>query len=428
VRILFDVHLMEIGGSQLNAIELAEGARAAGHEVIVFGPPGELVDVVHELGLEFVQSPVERDWVSVRRMRALTRLARSRKVDVAHGFEWTPAIDLAFGPNRADALPIVITIMSMSVAGFLPRHVPLIVGTNELSQGDLDGQEVHVIEPWIEDDRNAPGVVGGRESRRRFDVGDDEVLVSVVCRLTHNLEKLDGVLVAMETVVALNDERADGAPQVVLLVVGGGEGLEEVKELAARLNAGRSTPAVVVAGPMTDPRAAYDAADIVIGMGSSALKGLAFEKPLVVQGASGYWETFDRGSSEQFFSRGFIGDGPNTRGLIGAEALRTALEPLRDNETLRRDLGRFGRDVIEQRFSLRHAVDQHLSIYARAIENPPSNAERRRSLLRCAAAYSEWAFRARTSQALARVTGAGERFGLPQWRPNEGWSRHAPRK
>ena len=39
-----------------------------------------------------------------------------------------------------------------------------------------------------------------------------------------------------------------------------------------------------LAGEMLDPRPAYAAADVVLGMGGSALRGMAFGKPLVVQG------------------------------------------------------------------------------------------------------------------------------------------------
>jgi glycosyltransferase involved in cell wall biosynthesis len=420
VRILYDIHLMEIGGSQLNAIELADAMRDAGHEVILFGPPGELEQVVESLGLEFIRSSVESDWPSARRMRTLTALVRTRQVDIAHGFEWGPALDLAFGPNRAAGLPIVVTILSMSVAHFLPRHVPLIVGTNELACGNFGDQDVHVIEPWIKEESNAPGAVGGRDRRREFGVDDDTVLVAVVCRLTRNLEKLDGVLVAIEVVAAMNDERPTDAPNMALVVAGGGEGLEEVEALAARVNQARVVPAVEVVGPMTDPRVAYDAADVVIGMGSSALKGMAFGKPLVVQGTGGYWETFTRSSGHQFLSRGFIGHGENSTGASGANALRDALTSLRDDVQLRDDLGRYGREVIERGFSLGQAVERHLHIYSAALEIRPTPAQRRRALGRSAVLFAVWWLRAKGSMTLVRVTRAGKRFGVPQWRADVG--------
>ena len=40
MRIVVYPHRLEIGGSQINAIELAAAVRDLGHEVIVFGQPG----------------------------------------------------------------------------------------------------------------------------------------------------------------------------------------------------------------------------------------------------------------------------------------------------------------------------------------------------------------------------------------------------
>ena len=41
---------------------------------------------------------------------------------------------------------------------------------------------------------------------------------------------------------------------------------------------------VLLTGEIADPRPAYAAADVVVGQGGSALRGMAFGKPLVVVG------------------------------------------------------------------------------------------------------------------------------------------------
>ena len=50
MRLLVAPHDLNIGGSQINAIDLAAGAAEAGHEVTVFGVPGPLVDLVPTVG------------------------------------------------------------------------------------------------------------------------------------------------------------------------------------------------------------------------------------------------------------------------------------------------------------------------------------------------------------------------------------------
>jgi L-malate glycosyltransferase len=60
VRVVVYPHMLEIGGSQLNAIELAAAVRDLGHDVLVFGQPGPLADRVRDLELELVTAPAPR--------------------------------------------------------------------------------------------------------------------------------------------------------------------------------------------------------------------------------------------------------------------------------------------------------------------------------------------------------------------------------
>ena len=56
-EILVYPHTMEIGGSQLNAVQLAGAVRCLGHEVIIVSEAGPLVQRVREMRLEHVEIP-----------------------------------------------------------------------------------------------------------------------------------------------------------------------------------------------------------------------------------------------------------------------------------------------------------------------------------------------------------------------------------
>jgi hypothetical protein len=107
MRVVVYPHLLEIGGSQLNAVELAGAVRDLGHEVIVFGQPGPLVERIAELGLEFVAAPRPRGRPAPRVMLALNELVRRRAVDVVHGYEWTAASEAYWGPRARLGVPAV---------------------------------------------------------------------------------------------------------------------------------------------------------------------------------------------------------------------------------------------------------------------------------------------------------------------------------
>lgn len=394
MRVLIYPHLMEIGGSQLNAIELANGlARTEGLEVTLFAPPGDLMARVSHYGLDCIESPVGGSWPSPRNIALLNKIVDRRGIDVVHGFEWGPSVELAFGPHRKFRTPMVTTVLSMSVPHLLPTHETMIVGTAEL-QRMQEGlrPRTFLMEPPIDTELNRSD--RGRDlARKELGLPPDGLIVSVICRLTSDLDKSEGVRQAIEVVSRLCGEQA-----ITLLVVGDGPELGDIRQAAAAANARAGVEAVVVIGGLLDPRPAYDAADIVIGMGSSALKGMSFGKPLVVQGEDGFWQLLEPASLSGFLDEGFFGHGG-----AGEADLERALRRLAVDENLRADLGTLGRDLVVSRYSLKSAVRMQRDIYAEAVSRRPSGREQSAALRRTAVELAK--FKALTTARAVRSSG-----------------------
>ena len=121
---------------------------------------------------------------------------------------------------------------------------------------------------------------------------------------------------------------------------------------------------MTLTGELADPRPAYAAADVMLGMGGSALRSLAFAKPLVVQGEHGYFRTLTEESLSEFRWQGWYGIGAGQSG--GVAALEAELAPLLADETLRRELGSYGREVVEE-FSLESAAKRQVTVYRDAL-------------------------------------------------------------
>ncbi|WP_206681081.1 glycosyltransferase family 4 protein [Actinomadura sp. J1-007] len=161
MRILVYPHAMEIGGSQLNAVELAAAVRGLGHEVAVVSEPGPLVERVTAAGIEHVPLPADRRRPSPSTVRLLRGLAERRGFDVVHGYEWPPGIEAFHAMRGRRGAAAVCTVMSMSVAPFLPPALPLVVGTEEIRRTVLERRggrpgAVHLIEPPVDVAANAP--------------------------------------------------------------------------------------------------------------------------------------------------------------------------------------------------------------------------------------------------------------------------------
>jgi glycosyltransferase involved in cell wall biosynthesis len=376
---------MEIGGSQINAIQIAGAIRDRGHEVIILSEPGPMVERVRELGLEHLEIPIRRDAFAHARSSAqwdrsgpvktraepsawvcaeLCRVVRERRIDIVHGYEWAPVVEAYFGPKLRYGAPVMGTIMSMSVEWFFPRTIPLIVGTEEIRDKAIAAghRRVTLLEPPVDTNSDDPTRVDGKQFRAEHRIGNDEVLAVVVSRLVSSL-KFEGLKMACEAVGQLA-----GAHRIRLVIVGDGPMYDEVAAHATRANFAVGRSIVSVVGEMVDPRPAYAAADVVIGMGGSALRGLAFGKPLIVVGEEGFSELLCESSVSTFLRRGWYGKGPGSLGS-GTPALRNALLRLISSPELAKELSSTSRPLVIERFSLHRAAQVQEGEYLAAIQD-----------------------------------------------------------
>lgn len=383
MRILVYPHDLNMGGSQTNAIELAAAVTALGHECIVYGRRGSLCARIDELGLEFIEAAEHARRPSLRGARDLQRLVRERGIDIVHGYEWPPGLEaIAAVEGEADAAA-VCTVMSMAVAPFLPRSTPLIVGTQQISAVEQarGRSRVHLLEPPVDLAHNGavPDADVGR-FRAAWGLGELPV-VAVVSRLVPEL-KAEGILTAIDAVEAL-----DTTTPFQLLVVGDGRARTAMERSASRVNERLGRRAVVFTGELADPRAAYAAADIMLGMGGSALRSLAFAKPLIVQGERGYFRTLSEESVDEFRWQGWYGVGDARE--EGAARLASELAPLLSDARRRAELGAFGRRLVED-FSLERAATRQLAIYRDAFAARAQQKRQWREAIRSAARLARY--------------------------------------
>ena len=362
MRLVVYPHDLAIGGSQINAIDMAAAVRDAGHDVIVYGLRGPLEEYVAGRGLEFVPARPLRYRPAPSRIVQLRQLARHRRIDLIHAYEWPPCQDAYFGAHLIDRVPVVCTVLSMSVMDLVPRHVPLVMGTEALSaeaRGTHRGP-VWTLEPPIDTVGDHPGL-DGDPFRRAHDVGDDDELLVTVSRLAIDL-KLDALMQAIDAADVLARER-----RIRLVMVGGGEAHDQLAARAQAVNERHGRTVVTLPGPSLDPRSAYAAADVVVGMGSSSLRAMAVGRATVVQGERGFSEIMEPVTEALFLRQGFWGIGD---GEPHADRLADQIRSLLDDPRRREELGRFGRRLVADRFSLERATGLILDIYAAVLSAP----------------------------------------------------------
>ena len=369
MRILLAPLSSQIAGTQITCVDLGAYVRDLGHEVLVYVEDGPLTALIAERGLPHIVAEhaafLERGGSAAS---AIREVVAREGIDLVHAYERARAVQAYFGAYVLRGVPVIATIYSLGLPHHFPDEIPIVVGTRELMAEASRRRHgpVDLLEPPVDTLRDHPDV-DGCAFRRSIGIADAELAVVVVTRLSEVL-KLEGLRGAIDAVASLSGELP-----IRLVVVGDGPARERVDEAARATNSKVGRPVVVLPGFMVDPRPAYAAADVVLGQGSSALRGMAFGKPTVILGEGGFSEIFEPSSAPTFLDIGMYGFG---RGVGGYPDLVDQLRRLLADDGLRADIGTFSRGMIEDRFSLSSAAVALEAIYRRTV-GVPMNLSRR---------------------------------------------------
>lgn len=372
MKVLVFPHRLIVSGATITAVDLAGELQRSGHEVTFFAEPGPMVQELARRDLGYLEAPGDASlaarWPSRRVAAALRRAVRETEAEVVHTYEWPACLEALIGPHLRDGVPLVSSVMSMTVPRFMPKRVPLIVGTQVLRDEvrRRGHASVTLLEPPVDVDGDSPSV-DGSGFRRGLDIPDDAFVASIISRLSGI--KLASTTAAIDAVDALSDH-AD----IRLVIAGDGDGERDLRRRADAVNDRAGRNVVLMPGLLEDPREAYAASDVVLGMGGSALRGLAFGKSLIVVGTDGYSQLFTPETSGEYLVQGFWGHGD---GGPGTDELIRSLRSLIDDPALRADLGAFGRRFVCTRFSLADRSARLESVLQTAAASPVPREQRR---------------------------------------------------
>lgn len=359
LTVLVHLNSLQLGGTQINAVDLAAQMRDRGVESILLGardtvPDGpSLIDLAEARDLEIhLYDPAPTIFA---RARQITAFARRHHVDLVHVYgSWGGgARPTYWGPARFARTPWVQTVYEMSVSAKIFRHMPMIVGTGYQrdEQHDRPGRTI-LISPPVDLIENHPDVQDGIEFRLTNDLSDGPLLVIV--------SRLDASMKSVPASAAIDAMRVLAPAGASLVIVGTGDHVASTQSRADAVNQEVGRNAVRLIGALADPRPAYAAADIVLGMGGSAARALAFSKPLVVQGEAGWSSLFEPSSAESlarssFWSPEAVPD--------PAARLAAIIAPLLTDAERRAELGMFGRAFAEERFGLTAMAERLVDFY-----------------------------------------------------------------
>jgi glycosyltransferase involved in cell wall biosynthesis len=363
MKILVFPYELVMCGTVVNAIDLAVALRDSfGHEVVLFATPGPMLKVAEQKRLRFVPAPPASFHPSPARVRALREVVRRERPDIIHAWDWYQCLEAFLVEHLCHGMPVVATDMQMTLEGLLPKSLPTTYGTPELvDKARASGyRRPFLLLPPVDIRENGPDAVDPAPFRRRHGPQGNGIILVTVSRLDTCLKR-ESLFRTVEAVRTLGRDLP-----LHLVIVGDGEVRADLERAAASVNCELGRPAVVFTGQLLDPRPAYSAADIVIGMGGSALRGLAFRKPVIIVGEGGFAEPFTPQTADDFYYKGMYGIDNNTRKM----ALVNAIRYLAENPHQLPLLGEFSRQFILKHFSLETVSSGLSAILEAAVASP----------------------------------------------------------
>lgn len=361
--VLVQVNSLELGGTQINAIDLAKSVEVHGFRSVVFGPLNtlpktgpNLMEIASERGVT-LKGYWPRANVLPAGARALSARATSINADIIHvygAYNYQDFRSAYWGPCFLGRRPFVHTVYEMSVESGLYRNTSLIIGTGYLrDELAIRPGPTTLISPPVNLEADAPNAYIGQRFRMSLaDLGTRPV-IAVVSRLSYEMKSYP-VETAIRAMTLLADTEA------LLVVVGAGSAESHLKGIGRSVNANAGRTMVVFTGAMLDPRPVYAAADIMLGMGGSAARSLAFGAPLIVQGEGGSAELFEERTAADLFRRSFWSQHSE---VDAPRVLADLVRQLLDRPAQRTQLGQFGRRFAVNNFSLAAMAERLATVY-----------------------------------------------------------------
>ena len=362
MKVLVVPHDLELGGSQLVALDLAAAVAGRGHQVVVGTVPGPLAELCRQAGLRLRTIDTPRSRPSSRVGAALRQMAREEKPDLVHCYGLWPLVETFFGTHLLGRLPLVVSMLSTGIdLHRIPDTVSLIVGGRPALADELRARRtapVWAVPPPVDTAGEHPGV-DGSGFRASLGIPATALVLVLVSRLDVT-EKAAGI----ESAIRAVGRFAAPADDVRLVIVGGGPAGPALERLARELTPASGPGSVMFTGEQLDPRPAMAAADVALGRGVAVVRGMAYGTPAIVLGTAGDATLVSPDTVAHFERHGYLEGPPGPPGP--ATDLVELVAGLLADPDRRRRLGRLAREVAEGR-SLERVGETLDGVYQQAV-------------------------------------------------------------
>lgn len=364
MKILMTLMGLEIGGAETHVVELSKELKKQGHDVLVASNGGVYEQALLDAGIRHHKIPLHRRdmGMMLRSLFLLQKLIRDEKPDLVHAHARIPAF-LCGILHKTMHFPFItsahwvfeVTPILRLISNWGQRSVAVSEDIKKylMANYGMPADLIHVTINGIDTEQFAPGK-RNEQLIRELGIGTGPV-IGTVSRLDESRE------LASKYLIRIMPQVLEQIPDAQLLIVGGGNQEAVLRAEAEEVNRKFGRNAIIMTGPRTDIANLVSVCDVFAGVSRAALEAMAAEKPTILAGNEGYIGIFREevlacAQDSNFCCRGCDAMTPE-------QLLRDVLQLLHSDGDALTALGRFGRQVVLEQYSVARMAKDYLDAY-----------------------------------------------------------------
>ena len=365
-KVLIATMSLGIGGAETHIVELVMELRRRGVEVVVASNGGVYVADLESAGIPHYIVPMDRRSLGCMACSyfLMRRLIKREKPDIVHAHARIPAFICGLLSKAMGFRFVTTAHWVFDVSGGL-RYLTnwgrkTIAVSDDIRRYLIDNYGISPDDIFV----TINGVDTGKfspETSSQDIIGEFGIDTGrpVIC----NVSRLDeNAAAATRMLIEAAPELHGRIPGVQLLVAGDGDIFQELKSKADAINAATGANTVTLTGARTDINKLLSVCDLFVGVSRAALEAMAMEKPVIAAGKEGYIGLFTPEKAKAAAETNFTFRGSTaTTGELLIRDITDFFENLGSRD--RADLGKFGRELVIENYSVSKMADDSLRAY-----------------------------------------------------------------
>ena len=363
--ILITLAGLDIGGTETHAVVLCKNLVNLGYKVIVASSGGIYVKEITDYGIPHynIKLNTKKPLEVIKAIISLKRIIKSEQVGLIHAHARIPA----FICNIVSKLSCV-HFMTTAHAKFRTNFALRIVSAwGEKTIAVSEDIKEHLIKSFKVKEENITVITNGIDIKQfssniGYQTLIDEFKIEPSLKRIVWISRIDDDL--SNTITSLIDSVTLLVKEFnfVLLIIGSGNKLEEIKLKSIEKNREIGKEIIKVVGRRTDINLFLNLCDIFIGISRAALEAMACEKPVIIAGPWSFVGIVNENNMQTMTCDNFTGR--NSTQQVTKELLAEAISKVLNMPDSEKDLlGKSGRKLVLESYSSTNMVNETLKVY-----------------------------------------------------------------